>query len=224
MGADPNDVTLASYQAATDRYIEARSAPPPVVRRYLDRLADLVGHGHVLELGSGPGWDAAYLEQRGVRVTRSDATPAFVDRLRAAGYEARLLDVRRDEFGGPYDAVLANAVLLHLSRDQFRGALRRARHAVGDGGVLAVTLKEGDGERWSSVKLDRPRHFTYWREPALRRVLEDTEWHVTFLAQVDGRAERWLHVIARADVDTTGASAASEASCAGRSSAGPRPW
>jgi SAM-dependent methyltransferase len=196
VGADPNDATLAAYQAGADRYIERSTALPPEGRSYLDRLADLVGHGHVLELGSGPGWDAAYLEQRGVRVTRSDATPAFVDRLREAGHEARLLDVRRDDFGGPYDAVLANAVLLHLSRDQLRDALHRARRAVSGGGVLAVTLKEGDGEQWTSVKLDRPRHFTYWREPALRHVLDDTGWQVTYLAHLDGRADRWLHVIA----------------------------
>jgi hypothetical protein len=31
-----------------------------------------------------------------------------------------------------------------------------------------MTLKEGDGEEWRTVKLGLPRHFTYWREPALR--------------------------------------------------------
>jgi protein-L-isoaspartate O-methyltransferase len=46
---------------------------------YLDRVAGLVGRGHILELGSGPGWDAAYLERRGVQVTRSDATRPFVE-------------------------------------------------------------------------------------------------------------------------------------------------
>lgn len=198
MSTDPDDTTLASYQAAANRYIEHTVPAPPVVLAYLDRVAGLVGHGHVLELGSGPGWDAAYLERRGVRVTRSDATRAFVERLRAAGQHARLLDIRYDDLGGPYDAVLANAVLLHLSRDQFRPALRRVRQAVTTPGLLAMTLKEGDGEQWSTVKLGLPRHFTYWREPALRRALQDTGWNVTFLAHVSGRTDQWLHIIARA--------------------------
>jgi hypothetical protein len=59
-----------------------------------------------------------------------DATGAFVERLRAAGHQARQLDIRHDDLGGPYDAVLANAVLLHLGRDQFRLALRRILQAV----------------------------------------------------------------------------------------------
>jgi protein-L-isoaspartate O-methyltransferase len=93
MTTDPNDTTLSAYEAAADSYVERTIPPPPVVLACLDRFAGLVGHGHVLELGSGPGWDAAYLERRGVQVTRSDATRAFVDRLRAAGHYAQLLDI-----------------------------------------------------------------------------------------------------------------------------------
>ena len=196
MTEDPNDTTLATYEAAAGRYIERTSPSSPAVLAYLGRVAGLVGHGQLLELGSGPGRDASYLERRGVQVTRSDATRAFVERLRAAGQHARLLDIRHDDLGGPYDAVLANAVLLHLSRDQFRHAMRRVRQAVTPAGLLAITLKEGDGEQWSTVKLGRPRHFTYWREPALRQALQDTGWAVTFLAHVPGRTDQWLHVIA----------------------------
>jgi len=39
--------------------------------------------------------------------------------------------------------VLADAVLLHVTREQFVDVLQRARQAVADGGVMAVTLKEG---------------------------------------------------------------------------------
>jgi SAM-dependent methyltransferase len=195
---DPNDTTLASYEATAGTYIECTRPAPPSLLAYLDRVAVLVGHGHVLELGSGPGRDAAYLERHGVQVTRSDATRAFVERLRASGHDARVLDVRHDDLGGPYDAVLADAVLLHLSRDQFRQALGRVRQAVTTAGLLAITLKEGDGEQWSNVKLGRPRHFTYWREPALRQAMHDTGWAVTFLEHAPGRTDQWLHVIAHA--------------------------
>jgi SAM-dependent methyltransferase len=107
MTEDPDDVTLASYQAAAGIFIERTRTAPPALLAYLDRVADLVGQGHILELGSGPGRDAAYLEQRGVQVTRSDAAGAFVERLRAAGHQARQLDIRHDDLGDPYDAVLA---------------------------------------------------------------------------------------------------------------------
>ncbi len=138
-----------------------------------------------------------YLESRGPRVLRTDGALAFVQMLRAAGHQARLLDVRTDDFGGPYDAVLADAVLLHVPREQFEDVLQRARQAVTSGGVLAITLKEGDGEAWTEAKLGRPRHFTYWREPAVRAALLNSGWQVLSLEHVEGRAEPWLFVTAR---------------------------
>lgn len=138
---DAGDVTLASYEAAARRYVEQIAPPGAALVGFLDRLVELVGTGHVLELGSGPGRDAAYLEQRGLRVTRTDATRAFVELMRADGHSALQLDARTDDLGGPYDAVLANAMLLHLTRRQFADVLQRAGRAVVDGGVFAFALR-----------------------------------------------------------------------------------
>lgn len=198
LAAAPSDVTLATYEAAAQRYHEQSPAPTPAVTAYLDRFAGMVGTGTVLELGSGPGRDATYLEGRGPYVVRTDAAAAFVVMMRADGYQARQLDVRVDELGGPYDGVLADAVLLHLTREQFADVLRRARLAVIDQGVLAFTVKEGDGEAWSEAKLDLPRHFTYWREPDVRASLQAAGWTVLSIEHVAGCAESWLFVLARA--------------------------
>ena len=195
---DPDDITLAAYDAAADRYIEDSGPCSPPTIAFLGQVAAEVGAGHVLELGSGPGRDADHLEQHGLRVTRTDATPAFIEKLRARGHDARYLDARTDDLGGPYDAVVAFAVLLHLGRTQFEDVLTRARAAVVSDGVLALTLKEGDGEAWTEAKLGRLRHFTYWREPELRAVLGRTRWSVLSLEHVAGRNEQWLFLIARA--------------------------
>jgi len=194
-----DDITLASYEAVVDRYLKHSSPPGPEMVRYLDRYADLVGGGHVLELGSGPGWDALHLEARGVQVTRSDATHAFLTRC------ARPATTPGTSTCGPTtsadpgtDCWLTQAVLLHLDRTQLEELLDRARCAVTDDGVLGFTVKEGDGSAWTTVKLDQPRHFTYWREPALRDVLTRTGWTVRHLDHVAGRHEPWLYVIALA--------------------------
>ena len=80
---DPVDATLAAYDTAVDRYLATSSPPGPALAAFLDRFAGVVGPGgSVLELGSGPGWDGDHRERRGLRVSRSDATPAFVRHLR----------------------------------------------------------------------------------------------------------------------------------------------
>ena len=192
---DPDDATLSAYQSRVQEYLRGTPWPWPAMIAFLDRFASLAGAGPVLEIGSGPGRDADYLESRGVRVIRTDATPAFVGLLRDAGHDARLLDARTDPLGGPYQGILANAVLLHLSRDQFEDLLRRARAATAPGGVLAFTLKEGDGAAWSEQKLGLPRHFMYWREPAVRAALHRAGWPDASLAHVTSGGG-WLHVLA----------------------------
>ncbi len=194
---DPTDATLAAYRAEAHRYLQESARPGPPTLAYLDRIAHLVGGGHVLEFGSGPGWDADYLETHGVQVTRSDATSEFVEMLREAGHEARLIDMRLDALGGPYDGILANAVLLHLTREQFEAVLRRCRAAVGENGILGCTLKEGDGAQWTEEKISRPRYFTYWREAPLREALDRAGWIVLSIERVVGRTATWLYVITR---------------------------
>lgn len=191
----PGDVTIATYEATAQAYRDLDFRGPKMLG-FLDRLAELVPQGNVLELGSGPGFDASYLEQRGLRVTRTDATRAFVEMMRTDGHEARVLDVRSDDLGGPYDAVLANAVLLHLTRAEFCDVLGRAARAVAGGGLIAMTLKEGDGETWSSARLGLPRHFTYWREPEVRSALKLAGWSSLSFEHMPGRNDTWLMVVA----------------------------
>lgn len=194
---DVGDRTIAAYEQSVQDYLAGTRRPHGHVAEWLDRLAALLPGGHVLEVGSGPGWGAEHLESRGLQVTRSDATAAFVERLRQQGHQALLLDVRRDDPGGPYDGVLANAVLLHVVRAVLPAVLRRLHGAVRPDGLLALSLKEGDGEGWSTHKIGLPRHFTYWREQPLRQVLTDAGWRVEELAHRQGVRDAWLHVIAR---------------------------
>ena len=189
--------TLDAYERAADRYA-ARTDDHRA--GLVDDLLALVPPGaHVLELGSGPGRDAVALEAAGLRVDRTDGARSFVDRLRAEGHDARLLDVRSEHWGGPYDAVFANAVLVHVERDAVGTVLRRAREAVRPHGVLAATLKLGEGARWSTQKLDRARHFTFWTERDLADVVSGAGWVDVVVRETTrpGAAERWLTVTAR---------------------------
>jgi len=189
--------TLAAYEHGAEQYA-ARTDDHRA--GLVDDLVGVLPSGsHVLELGSGPGRDALALEAAGFVVDRTDGARSFVDALRAVGHEARLLDVRSDDLGGPYDAVFANAVLLHVARPLLPDVLERALAAVRPGGVLAATVKRGEGDGWSNRKLDRARHFTYWTESDLEAVVGRAGWTDVVVRETTraGADERWLTVTAR---------------------------
>ncbi len=193
----PGDVTMRSYGRAADLYRDACTAPTPAYTAFLHEFASLVPEGEVLEVGAGTGRDALYFRQLGLRVIPTDGVDVFVEMMRNQGLPARLLDIRSGDLGGPYAAVFAGAVLLHLSRAELTAFLERVRRSITPGGVFAFTLKDGDGESWSYAKLDQPRHFTYWREADIRDRLVVTGWEVALLRHVEGNSEGWLFVVAR---------------------------
>lgn len=195
--ADPLTGTLASYAGNSLKYAaRTTEEPAPLV----DALVRLVPAGsHVLELGSGTGRDADALQSQGLEIERTDGAKPFVVLQHAAGHPARLLDVRDDDFGGPYDAVFANAVLHHVPHPRLADVLRTARRAVRPGGVIAASFTRGDGDEWTERKLDAPRYLAYWSPEELTEVFAAAGWSDittwTFISPRSGR--EWIGVTAR---------------------------
>jgi SAM-dependent methyltransferase len=197
LSESPNARTLDAYEHEAERYRETLGPAPDWHVAFLDRVADAIGPGGaVLELGSGTGDNARYLTGRGLAVQTSDGAGAFVEAMRRDGLSPLLLDVLRDDLGGPWDAVVAFAVLLHLTADELAGVLDQAHTAVRPGGRLALSVKEGDGAAWSDHKLGRPRFFTYWRPEPLARLLGEHGWTVDHLERQTGDRDDWILVIA----------------------------
>ncbi|HEU4947853.1 MAG TPA: methyltransferase domain-containing protein [Kribbella sp.] len=192
---DSNAVTLAAYEQAAERFrATIPSEPGQVLLDQFDLIDTRLHPGAtVLELGSGTGRDALELERRGYRVRRTDAAESFVEMMRSDGHHADRLNALTDEFGGPYDLVFADAVLLHFDRDQLAAVLRKAARASG---LLAFSLREGEGAEWSTRHLDLPRHFTMWQEPELRRLLTDCGWTIASLARGSTPVGGWFYVLA----------------------------
>jgi SAM-dependent methyltransferase len=201
------ELTVAAYDARAAAYRSATPRAPEQVVAALDLLAVRVGPGgRVLEIGSGGGRDALLLEARGVAVRRTDITPGFVDLLRADGHAADVVDPLVDDLRDParpgdptpYDGVWANACLLHVDRHDLPVVLSRLAAVTRAGGALRLSLKEGDGEGWSSHgSIEVRRRFTYWRLAELTDVLTGAGWHVEATTRdPGGRGETWLGVLA----------------------------
>lgn len=197
--------TVRAYGAYAGDYRANTAVVPDAVRAMVQRFADRLPDGaRVLEVGSGPGRDAVAIEAVGLSVRRTDITPAFVSMLRASGHEADLLDPLTDDLSdpvapaAPYAGVWASACLLHVARADLPVVLARLADATVEGGVLALSLKEGDGEGWSiHGNVSAPRFFVYWREAPLREALAASGWTVDVLEHTPGtRHGDWIDVLA----------------------------
>lgn len=198
-----NHRTVESYERIARDYADD-TAPGPSGTGELDneglrRLLDAVpAGGTALEVGSGPGWDADFMEAHGVSVRRTDITTAFIDLQAERGKVVERLDVTRDDLGGPYDAVLALAVLQHVDRALMPALLGRVAGALRPGGAFLVAVREGEGEQWEVGDSGNPYFTVLWREPDLCDALEDAGFALEWRSWgEDSEESRWLTFLAR---------------------------
>lgn len=197
--SETNSKTIESYNGHVQEYIDGTPQEVSgVVKEWLDKsLTGLPLDAHILEFGSAFGRDAVYLQDKGYTVECTDATPSFVELLQQKGFNARQLNAITDDLPQGLDLVLANAVLLHFTREETAQVLRKVHTSLSDGGRFAFTLKEGDGDTWSDAKLGVPRFFCYWTEEQISQYLADAGFNnVDVTGDAETKNATWLQVIA----------------------------
>jgi SAM-dependent methyltransferase len=154
--------------------------------------------GSILEAGCGSGRDALAFKNAGYAVTAMDGSEQMV-RLATAHAGLPVLHKRFDEieWQEAFDAIWANASLLHVPRAELPFIMARLTRALKTGGVLYMSFKYGDHDGFA-----RERHFTHMTEPLLGEAIRDQGLeHVDMWASGDVRAGRngeiWLSAIAR---------------------------
>lgn len=152
-------MTIESCERYADLYnaLVAQS-PNRQERAALQQVALIAGlGGRVLQMGSGHGQDADFLESLGVRVERTNVARGVSDLRTAQEKVGELHDLIADALQGPYDAVVAHDELVHVPPDRIDGVLARVAKALRPRGAFLVSMCEGGGDKV------RNHYPVYWR-------------------------------------------------------------
>lgn len=187
--------TIQFYEGSAREYnaIVAEHPLQPEIADAMRRMMQFVPTGGtVLEIGSGPGRDADFVESLGGIVRRTDAVQAFLDLQAERGKKGELLDVVTDALGGPYNAILAMCVLIHVDRAQVGPILRKVFDALEPGGAFLVSMRVGEGEKKSG-----DCHTVLWAKDRFAAALAATglrtHWEMERIGRND---EAWVYFLA----------------------------
>ncbi|MFC7548204.1 class I SAM-dependent methyltransferase [Plantactinospora sp. GCM10030261] len=138
----------------------------------------------LLEIGAGTGQDSAFFRGHGFEVLATDLSPAMVARCRAKGIDARVLDIRREDLPGPFDAAYSVNCLLHVPTADLPAVLRRVRAALRPGGLFFLGLWGGLAEEGIAAddQHDPPRFFSFRTDEEIQRFAADAFEIVDFHA------------------------------------------
>ena len=121
----------------------------------------------MLDLGSGPGSDSAFLMRQGLKVRALDATPAFVEYARSNGVDAHLGTFDDLTETAEYDGIYASFSLLHAPRAEFPRHPSAIHTVLNPGGQLFPGMKPGTGEH----RDDLDRYYAYYTQTEIEDAL-----------------------------------------------------
>jgi SAM-dependent methyltransferase len=134
---------------AYDRRVEERVTRPAPAWEIAERdiFLDVLRRERVtalLELGAATGSDSAFFKAHGFEVVCIDLSPRMVERCRARGLAAHVMDVADLRFPPvSFGAAYAMNCLVHVPRAQLRGVLEGISRVIEPGGLFYLGLYGG---------------------------------------------------------------------------------
>lgn len=198
----------AAYDRHADDYGVARN---PAFDAFRDEMLDWFSAQvrplgtRVLDLGAGPGAESLLLRERGLDPLAVDFSPRMVDKCRALGLDAQLMDMTEPDlpehtFAGAW----ISFSLLHVPKNEAARALATVARALRPGGIAAVLLFEGAGEglrQADAARFGAPRYFAYYAPDELRDLLSGS-FEVCYERRLDLSPRPTLVAAGRSPVDT----------------------
>jgi SAM-dependent methyltransferase len=196
---EKNKTTLNTYQEHFDNYVaKTPQETSGTQKEWIESLLAQINHDTpILEIGSAFGRDAAFIQNAGFHnLTVTDAFDAAIDELNNRGFNAAKLNILTDEPEGKYGLIFASAVFLHFTAEELEMVLRKLSRSLEEDGILSFSVKQGDGEEWTSEKMDAPRYFRYWQPESLQELVEASGYDILTLGNIDD-SQKWLEVTCR---------------------------
>ena len=168
--ADWQEQTLDYYQRNAQEYAQAtlRANITEVRHMFMRRLPR---RAHVLDAGCGAGRDTLAFLRQGYKVSAFDASSVLCQIYsELTGVPARELRFQDFDTTEEYNGIWACASLLHLPRSLLPNSLFRLVHGLKRGGILYMSFKHGDGERFAPDG----RFFTDLRVQDLDSLISET--------------------------------------------------
>lgn len=159
------DLRSAYDRSAADRDLYEKDEWKLAERwKFLERLRQ-ERKQRLLEVGAGTGQDSIFFQENGLSVVATDLSPRMVERCRAKGLEAYVMDLKGLSFPSEtFDAAYAMNCLLHVPNADANTVLEALQRVLAPGALLYVGVYGGvDVEGVLADDWHEPKRFFSFR-------------------------------------------------------------
>ena len=172
---------IKTYKELGAKYLGNLSEGTPVeIYDFMDLLPK---GGKVLDVGCAGGRDSKLFVERGFEVVGIDMVEEFLSEARRLVPGATFMksDARDLLFENEsFDAIYANAVLLHFTKNDVGKALTEFYRVLNRGGFVHVRVKEGEETKAviDALSEGKKREFTFFNQEEIRELFEEAGFEV----------------------------------------------
>jgi len=195
--------TLAVYEAQAGTFLaqwgKEKYRVPPLLKEV---LREMPKKGIILDLGCGPGQDIFYLKKKGYHPIGLDGVWAFLKWARRKDPQVKLiygdlryLPIKKNRL----DVIWAAASLIHVSKPDFRKALKGIGSLMNSGGILGATFAHGNVSGRLKKGWIPGRYVSRWLKQELIAAVVSSGWSLEMIKTVSNqeRKGKWINLIAR---------------------------
>ncbi len=187
--------TLGFYAKEAEIYAEAsdKQGPTKALTRF---MAELPTGARILDLGCGTGRDTLAMCAAGFNVVPADGSAEMAAEVaKRGGPPVHVVLFENLEWVAEFDAVWANASLLHTPRSAITDVLRRINRALRPGGKLFASFKAGGKEGRDAFN----RYYNYPNRAELTGWFQESGWAQIEIEEktgggYDSKPTDWLDV------------------------------
>jgi len=173
--------TIDSYDKTVDKYI--KSVKKLISEDKLSIFTSRLTKGaKILDLGCGPGLHSKRFFDEGYNVTGIDLSEEMIKsaKKKVPDSDFLVMDVTSLDFEDEvFDGIWANAIYLHLKKNEIHTALGEAYRILKKDGIFFVALKQGKGESFDVDKrYGVKKFFAYYGKEELEKILESVGFSI----------------------------------------------
>jgi ubiquinone/menaquinone biosynthesis C-methylase UbiE len=192
------------YDQIVQAYAERNQFKMP--GKLVSMATDLIQHtglrGHIVDIGCGTGRDMAWFESQGANVTGIDLSMGMLTYARKKVTSGLfLMNMRQLGFRNAcFEGAWCCASLLHLPKSETVVALGEIHRILKSGGMLVLSIQEGNGEGWEdSFVPGVERFYARYQANEMSEILLTSGFSILKADSSPGSHRNWLSFVCLAE-------------------------
>jgi ubiquinone/menaquinone biosynthesis C-methylase UbiE len=196
------NITQQTYDQIAPMYAQANAQMPANVLATAQKFLEMGSpDGLYLDLGCGPGQDMAWFGRQQIKIFGADLSAGMLAQARKITARP-LVQMNMLALGfaeATFTGIWCSAALLHLPKAEAPLALREMRRVLRPGGLLALFIQQGEGEKLeSNPYFDKAlRFFARYSLEEMSKILVEAGFSVIETEVIPSERRTWLQFLAR---------------------------